>query len=321
MLATEAAGMGCDISDVVRVVQYGYPSDLNSLVQRLGRAARDHKLQGYGTLLATKHEGDLDQDLFGYVNSVGCRRQYLNMIYGNRHHHTKNCCDICNPEEVEIMPPKTTERKRREKCDDTEEKQVKARLITWRSQSYSLHYDYKDNLHDTVQSVMPDVVLERFIKNYRQITTLDSIKIVKWNPLNELFASEVLEIITKLNEEFSDVAVRRKKAPDQEKQDGTQSGKITFIVTPPQDSTISGRPQVQAEAATDHELPPLQEDVITEWTQVQYIPPSIPATSSGQKQVPNSGRKSGPQPKKAYTKKAPSRELKIIQFFPKVPPK
>ncbi|KAG0312618.1 hypothetical protein BG000_006180, partial [Podila horticola] len=46
LLATEAAGMGCDISDIVRVVQYGFPKDLNSLVQRLGRAARDSRLQG-----------------------------------------------------------------------------------------------------------------------------------------------------------------------------------------------------------------------------------------------------------------------------------
>ncbi|KAF9157571.1 ATP-dependent DNA helicase sgs1 [Mortierella sp. AD010] len=49
LLATEAAGMGCDIPDVVQVIQYG---DMPSLVQRFGRAARDPKIQGFGILYA-----------------------------------------------------------------------------------------------------------------------------------------------------------------------------------------------------------------------------------------------------------------------------
>ncbi|KAI7816640.1 hypothetical protein BC939DRAFT_381373, partial [Gamsiella multidivaricata] len=51
LLSTEAAGMGCDISDVVRVVQYGYPNNISTLVQRLGRAARDPHISGSGILL------------------------------------------------------------------------------------------------------------------------------------------------------------------------------------------------------------------------------------------------------------------------------
>ncbi|KAF9118529.1 ATP-dependent DNA helicase sgs1, partial [Linnemannia schmuckeri] len=52
LLATEAAGMGCDIPDVVQVIQYGFPRDIPSLVQRFGRAARDPKIQGFGILYA-----------------------------------------------------------------------------------------------------------------------------------------------------------------------------------------------------------------------------------------------------------------------------
>lgn len=39
LLATEAAGMGCDISNILRVVQFGFPDSLSLMVQRLGRAA------------------------------------------------------------------------------------------------------------------------------------------------------------------------------------------------------------------------------------------------------------------------------------------
>jgi len=36
LLATEAVGMGCDINNIVRVVQYGWTSSLSSLIQHLG---------------------------------------------------------------------------------------------------------------------------------------------------------------------------------------------------------------------------------------------------------------------------------------------
>ncbi|KAF9279457.1 ATP-dependent DNA helicase sgs1, partial [Mortierella antarctica] len=39
LLATEAAGMGCDIPDVVQVIQYSFPRDMSSLEQRFGQAA------------------------------------------------------------------------------------------------------------------------------------------------------------------------------------------------------------------------------------------------------------------------------------------
>ncbi|KAI8597258.1 P-loop containing nucleoside triphosphate hydrolase protein, partial [Dissophora ornata] len=52
LVSTDAAGMGCDINDVVRVVQYGYQDNLSSLVQRFGRAARDPSIMGTGILLA-----------------------------------------------------------------------------------------------------------------------------------------------------------------------------------------------------------------------------------------------------------------------------
>ncbi|KAF9383507.1 hypothetical protein CPB97_006426, partial [Podila verticillata] len=41
LLCTEAAGMGCDIPDVDRVILFKCPATISSVVQRKGRAARD----------------------------------------------------------------------------------------------------------------------------------------------------------------------------------------------------------------------------------------------------------------------------------------
>ncbi|KAG0011250.1 hypothetical protein BGZ82_003072, partial [Podila clonocystis] len=49
LLSTEAAGMGCDIPDIVHVVQFGLPSNIASLLQRLGRAVRGKICKGSGS--------------------------------------------------------------------------------------------------------------------------------------------------------------------------------------------------------------------------------------------------------------------------------
>lgn len=106
LLATEAAGMGCDISDVVWVVQFDYPSDINCLVQHLGRAARDPMIQGEGILLTLKSQAAIDKDVHGYVTTTSCCHWYLNKIFGNGDTNVEmqHCCDICaNPDPTPNM--------------------------------------------------------------------------------------------------------------------------------------------------------------------------------------------------------------------------
>ncbi|KAI7818767.1 P-loop containing nucleoside triphosphate hydrolase protein [Gamsiella multidivaricata] len=79
LLSTEAAGMGCDISDVIRVVQYGYPGSISVLFQRLGRAGRNPALQGISIFLVPSQAPSLvDPFLRDYVTISSCRRRYVN---------------------------------------------------------------------------------------------------------------------------------------------------------------------------------------------------------------------------------------------------
>ncbi|KAH7333534.1 P-loop containing nucleoside triphosphate hydrolase protein, partial [Rhizoctonia solani] len=52
IVCTEAAGMGCDISDITRVVQYRICKSADAFIQRIGRAARNPELCGEGWLIA-----------------------------------------------------------------------------------------------------------------------------------------------------------------------------------------------------------------------------------------------------------------------------
>ena len=60
VLATETFGMGMDISDIVRVYNWGIPRSLASLIQRFGRGARDPKLTAICTIILPKYCSTLD---------------------------------------------------------------------------------------------------------------------------------------------------------------------------------------------------------------------------------------------------------------------
>lgn len=101
LLSTEAAGMGCDISDIDRVVQFKFPDNISSLAQRLGRAARDPRLQGYGTLIYPRTDNSrmktLEADVYKFITGdTNCRRQHLNRVFKNEHKEISNCCDLCD---------------------------------------------------------------------------------------------------------------------------------------------------------------------------------------------------------------------------------
>ncbi|KAF9163668.1 ATP-dependent DNA helicase sgs1 [Mortierella sp. AD010] len=71
LLASGAAGMGCDILDVIRVVQYGMPKDLVTLIQHLRRTARIPTLKGQGISLISPNSmlSGAEKNLLDYVRA------------------------------------------------------------------------------------------------------------------------------------------------------------------------------------------------------------------------------------------------------------
>ncbi|KAG0063867.1 hypothetical protein BGZ90_002473 [Linnemannia elongata] len=97
LLSTEAAGMGCDIDDIIRVVQVKCPTNITTLAQRLGRAARSSALQGVGILCVlrgTAKQASIDHNLRDYINTDDCRRKIFNRVFDNKHKEVDNCCDV-----------------------------------------------------------------------------------------------------------------------------------------------------------------------------------------------------------------------------------
>ncbi|KAG0247040.1 hypothetical protein DFQ27_002731, partial [Actinomortierella ambigua] len=85
LVSTEATGMGCDVKDVGRVVQYKCPKtiSLTTLVQRLGRSARGKDDLGEAVILTTgKTEPDC-KHVKQLVSGSNCLREVINEHYNN----------------------------------------------------------------------------------------------------------------------------------------------------------------------------------------------------------------------------------------------
>ncbi|KDN35670.1 hypothetical protein RSAG8_11413, partial [Rhizoctonia solani AG-8 WAC10335] len=128
LVCTEAAGMGCDIPDIKRVVQFGICQSIDAFGQRIGRVWRGPQGNGEGWLIyepwvrnergrgtgQTKRK--CDPLLRGLVTEAECRRRYLNRVYANPQSETpvpgRECCDICDPTSAARLTQRTFESER-----------------------------------------------------------------------------------------------------------------------------------------------------------------------------------------------------------------
>ncbi|GJJ75291.1 hypothetical protein EMPS_07649 [Entomortierella parvispora] len=353
LLATEAAGMGCDIRDIARVVQYGYPRDINCLFQRFGRAARDGTIQGYGIFLVPKSapkvtpkkkdpvQQDL-KDLIDLANSPGCIRKYFNDYYGNEHVPvTDVCCNICNPDEADDKDESSTiqpadKASKREKWDKNEAEQVRNALIVWRDNMYDLHF--KGRMHDTEQTVMTDYMLNKTVKKYKSIIAARSIDMLYWDPLNETYPSQVLEIIMGLGKQFLEEKDEKEKKNRQEKERRRQFGMAPSFQIPPLISATTDQQEMQVVSTASRDQQQSDQLISEDEMEIhslqdgygqrqidQNLPPQQVKESKNLTQLLLKPPKTPPKKTKAIRKKGgtatennPSskqKELKVIQYF------
>jgi RecQ family ATP-dependent DNA helicase len=226
LLSTEAVGMGCDIGNVLRVVQYGLPRNITSLVQRLGRAARNPQLHGLGLLLVPSGIQITDSDLERYINAEGCRREVLNEKYGNQNQpnvEITDCCDNCHPSQETYSPlpifkahnyPTNSAPKR-----TPEQKEIARKAIQdWRRAEYDeVFKSVSDFL--TVDCVMDDDTVKKLSENFVKITSPESIEAVlgsTWEPLDEQVTRRLADKLIGLNRVMDDSSVEQQSQVEQD---------------------------------------------------------------------------------------------------------
>jgi RecQ family ATP-dependent DNA helicase len=218
LLATEAVGMGCDINNIVRVVQYGIPPSLAALIQRLGRAARDPNMQGIGLTIVPQNppqafKDATNKDLYAFLYTRTCRRKALDDIFGNKEREkvNANCCDNFCPEKEsmgiaytgpEIYQDADAKAVTKRAPRRTEEEKDFARqaIEKWRTAVWERDFSSKSFFFPNPQFVMPDQVLKKLADNHAKIEVADSIdSFLAWGPPKSGYIQELTDVLKDVN--------------------------------------------------------------------------------------------------------------------------
>ncbi|KAF9111821.1 hypothetical protein BGX27_004400 [Mortierella sp. AM989] len=207
LLSTEA-GAGCDIDDVVRVVQFRRPDNISSLVLRFGRAAHNSKSQACGILMVSKFDTkSSDPSLEEYINTNGCRRKVLDSVFGNTASSNDNCCDNCHPVlEISHSPPNAIPKdqlpKYRVIVPTPEQKEdAKEKILEWRARAL---IEYRKRYRGfTAHVVLSENSVEKLANQFTKVTSLEALKsITGMEPLKEECFVELTEILMRMSEDI-----------------------------------------------------------------------------------------------------------------------
>jgi len=217
MLSTEAAGMGCDLSDIERVVQFRFPKNITALAQRLGRAARSPKVSGVGILLYPRADAQLlrtmEADLRDYI-LTDCRRRHFNRVFENKHKVVLNCCDLCgiipstttpdykmvrkNPRPPLSRPFKTTR-------SQEQQHEAKARILAWRKvelEQLNMQAEFYDE-----SCLMNNGTINLLSARFGDIATADDINaVVDWSELVQGSQKRLADTLAEYNKEIDSLS-------------------------------------------------------------------------------------------------------------------
>lgn len=208
LLASEAAGMGCDVSDIIHVVQFGAPSSILTLVQQLGHAARTPGMQGYGIILCTLKElnGNVDDpQLREFVTTTACRRRVLDRVFDNRQELNMNCCDLCHPEPSVVGLPRRDLRPlnsiryipRGMRLDQEQAAVVREELRRWRQKKYDQDLALRTFFQMKPNVLLSDSQVERLVQKApllrREEDVRDALK--SWSAWNPKYFQELADLI------------------------------------------------------------------------------------------------------------------------------
>lgn len=231
LLSTEAAGMGCDMSDIVRVVQFRLPKNITVLAQRLGRAARDPSLQGSGILIYPRTDTHrlktMDADLQDWVHWGNCRRKSFNDAFGNEHKTIPDCCDRCDLSlpasgkasdqrtsiPVPRRPAPTFKRLRRPE----QQLEAKTRIQSWRNtelQGLRRHADFY-----TARCIMDDKFINLLSTRFGDVTTAEDISdIIYWSELVQGSQQRLADMLAEYNNEIDNPVMADMQLQNQDRQ-------------------------------------------------------------------------------------------------------
>ncbi|KAF9398198.1 ATP-dependent DNA helicase sgs1 [Mortierella sp. AD011] len=191
LLSTKAAGMGCDIADIIRFIQCGLPDNLSKPVQRIGRASWNPNLQGHGILLIRQYLGksNPNKDLLKYIETKEYCRAILNLKFDNKQIKVEeNCCDLRSVDNLEASvnkhPPRAA-RRRVKLLPENDLRYIKGQILDWRLDIFNSSFANRGAIY-TVDHVMDMKQVDGLENKCTLIDERGSVpSIIEWEPLRQ----------------------------------------------------------------------------------------------------------------------------------------
>ncbi len=103
LLATNSAGMGVNFINTTRIVNFGPPRDMDTLVQQLGRVGRSGEKSNAFLFYNGRQMRNVESPVVAYIKGEGCRRDIITSSYMVTEQAEctvakHDCCDICHTE-------------------------------------------------------------------------------------------------------------------------------------------------------------------------------------------------------------------------------
>lgn len=223
LLSTDAAGMGCDIPDILRVVQFRIPKSITVLAQRLGRAARGPNIQGVGILIYPRTDSqklkNIEANLHDYLKA-NCLRRHFNSVFENEHKTVDNCCDRCDVyHPTPLMPDYRMVRNtplpslsRKYKVTRPHEQQLvaKEKIMSWRSTEFQ--YLKTQAMFYTEECIMNEEYINLLSVRFGDIAIAGDINaVLDWSELVKGSQQRLTDILVEYNREIDDTQRQQHK--------------------------------------------------------------------------------------------------------------
>jgi len=181
-------------------------------VQRFGRAARSHGIQGFAILLAppvTSDKYNKRPGVLEFVKAISekekkCRWEVVDQYLGNTFRPRSNCCDIClgGPSRCKINLPAHVGPEiviPRGKSTDKEQEVGRRKLLEWRKIAYNQWMEGEEPMADLEFCFLPDKPLKKLCQKLFVATTPDMVKAIAdscdWVPMKFEHCAKIAQVV------------------------------------------------------------------------------------------------------------------------------
>lgn len=184
------------------------------MIQRVGRAARDRNLQGFGVLYVPpvnkthSLDSNVHEFIMSHINGM-CLWKFVDKLFENNRTCNKTCSGCLKVDRLVSIPifynTKSSSRGRWPRRSKEEKQMALEALLAWRKDAYERWVEDRPFRIGAETWILPDSVAKQLSQKFSQIRTAEAVveNASQWRPRGgDIWFSEVAGVLDELNNEI-----------------------------------------------------------------------------------------------------------------------